>query len=56
MIAGQHEQVNDISMEMDGLANTPNEDYELEYEDSFSDRSTYNESYRMEYDDDYKKQ
>ena len=27
MITGQHEQVNDISMEMDGLANTPNEDY-----------------------------
>ena len=54
MITSQHEQVNDISMEMDGLANTPNEDYELEYEDSFSDMSTYNESYRMEYDDDYK--
>ena len=41
-------------MEMDGLANTPNKDYELKYEDLFSDMSTYNESYRMEYDDDYK--
>ena len=39
---------------MDGLANTPNEDYELEYEDLFSDMSTYNESHQMEYDDDYK--
>ena len=54
MITSQHEQVNDISMEMDGLANTPNEDYELEYEDLFSDMSTYTESYRMEYDDNYK--
>ena len=43
MIAVQHEKVNDISMEMDGLANTPNEDYELEYEDSFSDRSKNDE-------------
>ena len=54
MITSQHEQVNDISMEMYGLANTPNEDYGLEYEDSFSDMSTHNESYRMEYDDEYK--
>ena len=54
MITSQHEQVNDISMEMDGLGNAPNEDYELGYEDSFPDMSTYDESYRMEYDDDYK--
>ena len=54
MIRGQHEWVNDISMKMDGLANTHNEDCELEYEDLFSDMSTYNQSYRMEYDDDYK--
>ena len=54
MIASQHEQVNDISIEMDGFSNTPNEAYQLEYEDSFSDMSTYNESYRMEYDDDTK--
>ena len=39
---------------MDWQIYTPNEDYELEYKDSFSDMSTYNESYRMEYDDDYK--
>ena len=54
MTTGHDEQVNDISMEMDGLSNTPNKAYQLEYEDLFSDMSTYNESYRMEYDDDYR--
>ena len=51
MITGQHEWINDISMEMDGLANTPDEVCELEYEDLFLGMSTYNKSYRMEYDE-----
>ena len=38
-------------MEMDGLANTPDDVCELEYEDLFLGMSTYNKSYRMEYDE-----